>query len=147
MSDIQKRVLMETQRWLDTPYQHQASECGSGCDCLGLIRGVYRHLYGHEPVNLPPYTPDWAELSESETLRDAARQWLEEIPNSLAKPGDALLFRMSPDAPCKHVAILSAQNIITHAYWGRAVVESFFVPYWHRRWVYSFRFPEKERSR
>lgn len=141
MSEIQHRVLREAKRWLDTPYQHQASERSAGCDCLGLIRGIYRHLYGGEPAAPPPYTPDWAEQCGEETLRDAAQLWLDAIPNDRAKPGDALLFRMSPDAPCKHIAILSAPNIITHAYWGRAVVESFFVPYWRRRWVHSFRFP------
>jgi NlpC/P60 family putative phage cell wall peptidase len=146
MNDIQGCVLTETKRWLDTPYQHQASECGAGCDCLGLVRGIYRRLYGGEPVASPPYTPDWAEQCGEETLRKAARDWLVEIPNAQARPGDALLFRMSPDAPCKHIAILSAPNIITHAYWGRAVVESFFVPYWQRRWVHSFRFPEKDVS-
>lgn len=145
MSETQIRVLTETKRWLDTPYQHQASECGAGCDCLGLLRGIYRHLYGAEPVTPPPYTPDWAEQCGEETLREAAKLWLDEIPKGAAKPGDALLFRMSPDAPCKHIAILSAPNIITHAYWGRAVVESYFVPYWRRRWTHSFRFPKKGR--
>jgi len=143
MNAIQRRVLTETKRWLDTPYQHQASECGAGSDCLGLIRGIYRHLYGGEPVALPPYTPDWAEISGQETMRDAARDWLTEISKAETKPGDALLFRMSPHASCKHIAILSAPNIITHAYWGRAVVESFFVPYWRRHWAHSFRFPEE----
>ncbi len=147
MSDIQTRVLAETKRWLDTPYQHQASQCGAGCDCLGLIRGIYHHLYGAEPVPPPPYTPNWAEERGEETLRQAAQTWLCEIPNGKAEPGDALLFRMSPNAPCKHIAILSAPHIITHAYWGRAVVESYFVPYWRRRWVHSFRFPEKGVSR
>ena len=146
MNDIHTRVLRETKRWIDTPYQHQASKCGAGCDCLGLIRGVYRRLYGREPVTPPPYTPDWAEQCGEETLRDAARLWLKEVPRFDTRPGDAVLFRMHADAPCKHIAILTAPNIITHAYWGRAVVESFFVPYWRRRWVHSFRFPENRVS-
>ena len=35
-----KAILAAAYDWLDTPYQHQASVKGGGCDCLGLIRGV-----------------------------------------------------------------------------------------------------------
>jgi len=146
MSQFRQRILSETQSWLDTPYQHQASQKGAGCDCLGLIRGVYRALYGAEPISPPPYTPDWAEQNGEETLLHAAQDWLEEITIASTKPGDVVMFRMLPDAPCKHVAILSAPDIITHAYWGRAVVESHMVPYWRKRWVHSFAFPEIKKT-
>jgi len=146
MTPQRKRILSETKSWLDTPYQHQASQKGAGCDCLGLIRGVYRALYGAEPASVPPYTPDWAERSGKETLLNAAREWLEEIPIVSTKPGDIVMFRMLPDAPCKHIAILTSPNLITHAYWGRAVVQSHMVPYWRKRWVHSFAFPEIKKS-
>lgn len=145
MTIYRDAVLSETKFWLDTPYQHQASQRGAGCDCLGLIRGVYRVVYGSEPAAPPPYTPDWAERSQEETLLNAARDWLEEIPIAFTQPGDVAMFRMLPDAPCKHIAILTAPNIITHAYWGRAVVQSHMVPYWRKRWVHSFAFPEFEK--
>ena len=32
--------------WLGTPYHHQASLKGVGCDCLGLLRGVWREVIG-----------------------------------------------------------------------------------------------------
>lgn len=141
MIELRSRVLTEAKSWLDTPYQHQASEKGAGCDCLGLIRGIYRHLYGAEPVAPPPYSPNWAEEQGQETLYEAAREWLCEIPNTNVIPGDIMLFRMTPTSPCKHIAILTAPKVMIHAYWGRAVVESCFVPYWRRRWVSSFMFP------
>ena len=31
---------------------------GAGCDCLGLLRGVWRSLYGDEPA-VPNYRADW----------------------------------------------------------------------------------------
>ena len=138
---LRSQVLRVTKLWLDTPYQHQAASRGAGCDCLGLIRGIYREVYGAEPVAPPPYTPDWAEQNGTETLREAAREWLDEIPIAQTQPGDVVMFRMLPDAPCKHIGILSAPHILTHAYWGRAVVESHMVPYWRKRWVHSFAFP------
>jgi NlpC/P60 family putative phage cell wall peptidase len=130
--------------WLDTPYQHQASVKASGCDCLGLIRGVWRELYGSEPVELPPYNIDWAETGGEETLLNAAQTYLSPIAKTHAQPGDVLMFRMQPQAMCKHVAILMSPNSMLHAYWGRAVVESALIPYWRRRWVYSFSFPDMD---
>lgn len=110
MSDLELRqqVLVIARTWLDTPYQHQASVKGAGCDCLGLIRGIWRTLYGIEPEAPPNYTPNWAEERGQETLLQAARRWL--VPTENPKPGDVLLFRMRAGSPCKHIGILAAQD-------------------------------------
>jgi NlpC/P60 family putative phage cell wall peptidase len=125
--------------WLDTPYQHQASVRGAGCDCLGLIRGVWRMTIGPEPEALPPYSPHWAEGTGEYLLQGLAR-WL--TPTARPAPGDVLVFRMGPAAVAKHCAILdgSGEGLI-HAYWGRAVVESRFAPWWRRRLAGAFSFP------
>lgn len=135
------RVLHEARRWLGTPYQHQAALRGVGCDCLGLVRGVWRAVQGSEPEAPPPYRPDWAELGGGELLGEALARSL--IPLALvdAAPGDVLLFRMVPDVPAKHCAILSAPDRMIHAYWGRACVESWLGRWWRGRWVGAFRFP------
>ena len=138
---VRAAVIAEAKTWLDTPYQHQASQRGAGTDCLGLIRGIWRELYGSEPETPPAYTPDWAEQNEEETLYDAAARSLILIPNHRVQAGDVVMFRMHSNAPCKHIGILSAPDRLLHAYWGKAVVESHFVPYWRRRWAYSFAFP------
>jgi NlpC/P60 family putative phage cell wall peptidase len=39
--------------WLGTPYRHQASLKGVGCDCLGLVRGVYAEAYGRPAATGP----------------------------------------------------------------------------------------------
>lgn len=143
--DLWRRKIISTAlTWVDTPYQHQASLKGEGSDCLGLIRGVWRELYGREPASVPPYSVDWAERHSDEILLDAARDYLTPIENKVAQAGDVLMFRMQSSAMCKHVAIMTDENTILHAYWGRAVVESYFVPYWKRRWVYSFSFPKSD---
>ena len=141
MSNAQTRavILACAESWLETPYRHQSSVKGVGTDCLGLIRGIWRELYGAEPEIPPAYTPDWAEVTGEETLRDAAMRWLE--PTETPQAGDVLLFRMASNAPCKHLAILSAPGQILHAYWGKSVVRSSFAPYWQRRHVASFAFP------
>lgn len=141
-------IVAEARSWVGTPYRHQASIKGVGCDCLGLVRGVWRALYGEEPEAPPPYRPDWAETGGRETLLAAARRHLVEIPVSAARPGDVLLFRMSPDACLKHCAILAdghpgdPEPRMLHAYWGRAVVESWLGPWWRRRLAHAFSFPD-----
>ena len=67
------RVVEAARGWLGTPYVHQASTKGSGADCLGLIRGVWREIHGAEPEEPPAYTADWAECGGAEVLQAAAQ--------------------------------------------------------------------------
>lgn len=137
-------IVVSARNWLGTPYQHQASLRGVGTDCLGLLRGVWRTHFGEEPELAPPYTPDWAEALGEETLLEAARRSLVEIPVGETDIGDVLLFRMGQGCPAKHCAIVSGQDRIIHAYWGHAVVETRLVPWWRRRIAAAFRFPDIE---
>lgn len=144
-------ALTAARGWIGTPYRHQASLKGEGADCLGLIRGVWREVVGPEPEPLPPYAADWAEVGGEESLWAAARRWLVEIPLVRAAPGDVLLFRMAPGCPAKHCALLSAdggfgEGRMIHAYWGRAVVESWMGEWWRRRLVAAFAWPEPSRE-
>lgn len=140
--DHQNRIIAAARAWLGTPYVHQASAKGGGCDCLGLIRGVWREVFAApEPEAPPPYTPDWAEVSGEETLFHAAQRHLDRVPLDAFEPGDVVLFRMAPGAPMKHAAILTAPDRIIHAYWGRAVVEGAFIPWWRRKLAAAFAFP------
>ena len=47
-------IVAHARAWIGTPYHHQASRIGVGTDCLGLVRGVCRELYGREPRRCPP---------------------------------------------------------------------------------------------
>ena len=141
MSDIPMEAVAEARRWIGTPYRHQASLRGVGCDCLGLVRGVWRAVRGAEPEPVPAYTPDWAEAGGSETLALAATRHL--VPRALdaAAPGDVLLFRWRAGMPAKHAAILVAPDRMVHAHDGAAVAEVALAPWWCRRLAYAFRFP------
>jgi NlpC/P60 family putative phage cell wall peptidase len=141
LPDLSARVVALARLWLGTPYHHQASLRGAGCDCLGLVRGVWRDLHGPEPEPVPPYTPDWGEADGEETLRDAARRHLIEIAPEAAGPGDVLLFRWRLGAPAKHCGILSGAGRMIHAYDGHAVLESALPAAWARRAAYAFQFP------
>ena len=135
-------IVAEARAWIGTPYRHQASAKGVGCDCLGLVRGVWRGLYGEEPEAVPPYRPDWAEMGGEETLLEAAGRWMPAADE--ARSGDVLLFRLAAGAPVKHCAVASGEGRMIHAYWGRAVVESWIVPWWRSRLAGVFSFPGVE---
>src|SRR5215207_7343246 len=36
-----EQIVAAARGWIGTPYHHQASVKGVGCDCLGLIRGLW----------------------------------------------------------------------------------------------------------
>ncbi len=142
MAIVARRAILAAARaWIGTPYRHQASVKGAGADCLGLVRGVWREIYGAEPEAAPAYTPDWAERIGEETLLDAARRHMIEIVLGDAAPGDVILFRMHSDAPVKHAAIADEDARIIHAYWGRAVVQSRYGAWWRARAAGAFAFP------
>ena len=127
--------------WLGTPYHHQASLRGVGCDCLGLVRGVWRDLCGDEPETPPPYSPSWAESLRQETLALAAGRHLQPLILTEARPGDVLLFRWREHLPAKHCAILASPDRIIHAHDGAAVAEVAFTPWWRRHLSHAFSFP------
>jgi len=135
------QIVAEARSWIGTPYRHQASLKGIGCDCLGLIRGVWREVVGREPEAPPPYSPDWAEASGRETLADAALRHLVPVPCDAARVGDIVLFRWRDTLPAKHAAILTAPDMMLHAHDGAAVAEVALTPWWRRRLAFAFSFP------
>ncbi|WP_341874398.1 NlpC/P60 family protein [Roseibium hamelinense] len=139
---LRREVLREAETWLGTPYRHQASCKGAGCDCLGLVRGIWRALIGPEPQSLPAYSADWAEAAGAETLLAAGRRWLVEQDPTKALPGDVLVFRWRAGARAKHAGILAPGNRLVHAYERVGVVQSPLASAWRRRIAAAFSFPE-----
>lgn len=138
------RIVATARGWIGTPYRHQAATKNAGCDCLGLIRGVWRELYGSEPEKVPAYSMDWSEPQGQERLWDAATRHLINVHDHAAAPGDIILFRMRAGAVAKHLGILAecgSDATFIHSYAGHGVVESPLSAPWRRRVVARFRFP------
>jgi len=141
MSVTRDRIVEQARTWLGTPYHHQAALRGVGCDCLGLIRGVYRSFHGCEPELVQPYSPDWAEACGHERFAAAARRHLIECDNRAFGAGDVLLFRWRAHLPAKHAGIATGTTCMIHAQSGANVCEISLQPWWLRRLAYVFRFP------
>lgn len=130
--------------WLGTPYLHQGSHKGIGCDCLGLIRGVWREIHGAEPEPVPAYSSDWGEPTGQELLFEAAMRHMRHAVDIPMAPGQVALFRMRHDAVAKHLGLVSQVGpypFFIHAYAGHGVVESPLSRPWRRKIVARFSMP------
>jgi NlpC/P60 family putative phage cell wall peptidase len=137
----QRRHIVDlAKQWLGTPYRHQGATKDVGCDCLGLVRGIWRELYGAEPEKVEPYTLDWAEAGgEEKLLRAASRHFQAAQQLSL---GCLIAFRWRTDLPAKHLGIYVGNHRFIHAYERKSVVASPLVPQWRKRIAGVFDFPE-----
>lgn len=144
--DTATLIVAAARAWLGTPYRHQGMRKGVGCDCLGLVRGVWAELYGAEPERPGPYASDWAECGGRELMIEAARRHCVEKPGRVVEAGDLILFRWRPHLPAKHAGIATAPARFIHAYQGNSVLESALVPQWKSRIAGLFRFPETKRT-
>lgn len=137
-------VVVAAQTFLGTPYRHQAATIGAGCDCLGLLRGVWRALYGSEPMAVPPYRADLRDPLNAGALRAAAERLLLTETGPLAA-GQVLLFQLAGHEP-KHCGILIAPTRFIHAQERLGVVEANLSEAWARRVAARFCFPDPIRS-
>jgi NlpC/P60 family putative phage cell wall peptidase len=136
-------IITVARGWIGTPYQHQASLRGVGCDCLGLLRGVWREMHGDEPETVPAYASDWG-AGGGETLRDGLARHLAPVALRDMAAGDVALFRMGSRAPARHCGIVGQRGgglTLIHARQSRVVREEPFSPFWRARLASLFRVP------
>jgi NlpC/P60 family putative phage cell wall peptidase len=129
--------------WIGTPYRHQGWRKGVGCDCLGLVRGVWHEIFGYPIEISAPYTPDWMDSAGGDQLLEGADRYFRRKDISDMAAGDLVLFRWRPHLPARHVGITIGGDRFVHAYEGAAAVTaSPLVPQWRRRLAAVFAFPD-----
>lgn len=136
---LNNQVITEARRWEGTPYKHQHSTFQQGCDCLGLVRGVWRKVVGDEPLKAPNYSPSWDEVAKKEVLLNTAKLLFREV--DTPRPGNVLVFRMKRGMVAKHCAIMTAPDRMIHSYNNLGVQECSIVPWWKSKLVFSGAFP------
>lgn len=136
------QVIQLARDWLGTPYHHQASVKGVGCDCVGLVRGVYHELYGIMPPMFN-YSWDWGDSNGNEELVQAAFKYLEPVAIEDMQPGDVIALRWRKHRVAKHVMILTGKDTAIHAITTAPVTEIHLSDWWKEKIAFVFRFPQE----
>lgn len=127
--------------FLGTPYRHRAATPGAGCDCLGLLRGVWRTLYGAEPEAVPNYRADARDPRHADALLAAAERLLLRAEGA-PRAGQVVLFRLVRALPPRHCGIMIGHGRFVHAQERLGVVEANLTEAWARRVAGLFDWPE-----
>lgn len=137
-----KEIIIEARTWLGTPWIHQASLKGIGCDCVGLVRGIFSKWGLAVDQNDLRYAP--RPFHNTEMLYETCKKYASEIPLAEARLGDILLFGAA-GFPAHHIGILSYDDMIIHTWIdvGR-VVESRLDMAFRESLRYAFRISEVE---
>jgi len=161
---LRNAIVAEGRSWIGTPYHHQASLKSAGCDCIGLVRGVWRAVIGPEPEQMPAYSGDWGEAAGAESLLTLGRRYFVPVAVEEMGPGDVVVFRMRGGRIAKHCGILTDAAVrkpeigsrksaksafrapssdfrFIHAQEGVPVSEVALSDWWRRRIAGAFRFP------
>ena len=135
-------VLAVARRWVGTPYHHQAAKRGVACDCVGLIRGVWRDLGYWPAAPVPAYSRDWGDARGNEGVLAAASEHLIERSTGELEAGDVIVLRWRAAGLAKHAAIYAGATFI-HAFEPHGVVEASVDAFVRRRIVAAFAWPAR----
>lgn len=135
-------VALLARSWIGTPYHNRAAIKGAGCDCIGLIRGLWAEIYGLPVPEVPVYSARWTgQNKETEVLLETARQYLAEVDPGTRAPGVVLAFRVHPKAIAQHCGVMTSPTSMVHAHSGRKVYEVELGQMWEPKVVAAFQFP------
>lgn len=135
-------IVAEARSWEGSTWQHQASLKNVACDCVGLIRGVYKELTGIVPDIPFNYSATWPLYKSEEKLYNECTKVLIEIPVESAGIGDVVLFGFGK-GPASHIGIKLSDKLFIHSYMDvNKVVETEFDSVLPK----ASRFIEKERA-
>lgn len=134
MDAVAPLIIAEARSWVDTPYHHQASRKGVGCDCYGLVWGVAMAVPG---LWRPPRVTRYSALPSARMARICARD-MDRIGMDELAPGDVVHIRFHSHP--QHLAIVTADNTVVHSMANLgAVREHRYGGYWRSLTVQAYR--------
>ena len=124
MDVTRAQIIAEARTWAGTPFQHNQTCKGHGCDCIGLVIGTFRALGSLPPDYYPPaYSQQWHAHKNEEVLLHNAQAMGFRITPDAPRPGDLLVFKYG--RVCSHVGIYLGDDSFVHAFFSlqRAVIQ------------------------
>jgi cell wall-associated NlpC family hydrolase len=94
-SDLRALLQDEAQRWIGTPYHHQACVRGAGVDCLMLLVATFQAA-GALPATVDPrpYAPQWHMHRSEEVYLAGLEAFLRPLAaTEPLKPGDVAVWK------------------------------------------------------
>lgn len=146
MNAVREAIVIEARQWIGTPFAHQASLKGIGCDCIGLVSGVGRALGFKDAERFRDDTRfrGYARTPEPKMLAAAVAEYLDPVDFESTDPGDILLFRFKEEP--QHFALLverGFERYMIHCYMqARGVVENRIDEKWRGRIVGAYKYRE-----
>ncbi len=110
LTDLERQnVVKVAESWYGTPYRGHSCLKGAGTDCGQLLKGVYIEA-GHRFDDGIPTPKDYS-LQVSQHRRsseyiDIVAKYMREVPESEAKPGDIVVYKMG--LAFAHAAIIKS---------------------------------------
>lgn len=111
LTERQRAIVAEAERWLNTPYHHAADVLGVGVDCAMLPVRVFCDLGLVPPFDPRPYPHDWMLHRSDEIYLGWVERFGERVEDP--QPGDLALFRVG--RCLAHGGIVVAPGVMIHA--------------------------------
>lgn len=145
MNAVREAIVVTGRRWIGTPFRHQASLRGVGCDCIGLITGVARELgfESAERFGNDQRFRGYAKQPEPTMLKAAVSEYLDPVDLADVQPGDILLLRYKREP--QHFALRVERDglpYMVHGYGPKEVVENRIDEKWRGRIVGAYKYRE-----
>lgn len=147
------QVVEEARSWIGTPFMHQHRHKHVGCDCIGLVRGVYRELgLTMCPTKISAaagrFSDGYPRMPDGVAFEAYMNHFADRIQLAAMRPGDVILLRY--DTHPQHAAILG-----DYKYGGLSMIHAMSVPKlgvrehridntWRRRIVAAYSIPGVE---
>jgi cell wall-associated NlpC family hydrolase len=113
IDEIRRRIVLEAESWLSTPYHHMGRIKGAGTDCVMFLAEVYEAAGVLPHVDIDFYEPDWNLHRNEERYLDQLVSYAQEIKGP-PQPGDIAMFKFGR---CfAHGAIVTEWPQLIHAW-------------------------------
>jgi cell wall-associated NlpC family hydrolase len=126
------------------PYVHRGTS-RSGCDCTGLVIGIFRELGFLTRFELPEYPVDWnLHAGACDRILEYLDRGFDRVTPSRSAAGDiaVMFFGRCP----AHVGILVAADMMVHCFRDAGSVRfaRMIASPWSARWRYTYRVNEEK---
>ncbi len=136
---MSQMLVKEAREWIATPYHHQASIKGVGCDCVGFLAEVAMTCGAITPALRAQFPTDYSRQPSAQSLRRLVAGVCYPVAFPMRAPGDIVLLRFEIEP--QHLGMLTRldPDYIIHC-GEHGVIEHRVDSIWRARIVRIYRF-------